>query len=280
MATKLDRILEWVESLLEKKAGVSDVTVQQSVDQPQQESVSDTNIDSDSNSESIDNQTSIDNVSDNVETSNQQSDQAQQTEQQQDPYSSQEDFDKEYDELLKAFWWDPTKQEESQQETVQQPNVAIEQQENSNQNFKELYEQELQKRLDYEWEQQNLLWQVNYLKSSLEKEGNKYWELMDKNKELEKELRTVNSRSIPEQFVPLSQTYNLWQETKIPAHKWRAVKEALTIVENMTWVPASGYYDQIIQAETHDIPEVNDKSSTVNKIDNGNKNGSQGFILL
>ena len=102
---------------------------------------------------------------------------------------------------------------------------------------------------------------------------------MDKIKGLEAQIRTVSANSIPENFVPLTQTYNLWQETKIPAHKWRAVKEALTIVENMTGVPASDYYNQIIKNESPDIPEVNDNSSTTSKLQQ-NKQFTNGFVML
>lgn len=266
MATKLDKILEWVESLLQTKAGVSDVAVQQPVDQPQQNTVS---VETDP---VVDEQVDNTEVEESIES---------QPEVQQEAPVEQDNFEEEFAQLVNMFSNQETQTNAEQTQPVEEETkIDFSGSNTPDKDYQKLYEEELQKRMDFEWEKRDLSWQVNYLKSSLDKEGEKYWELMDKFKSMENELRTVSSRTIPENFVPLAQTYNLWQETNIPAHKWRAVKEALTIVENMTWVPASEYYNQIIQAENHDIPEVNDTSSTISKVWNNDKKSPWWFILL
>lgn len=59
----------------------------------------------------------------------------------------------------------------------------------------------------------------------------------------------------------------LWQETNTPAHKWRAVKDALTLVENMTGVSADEYYSNILRSENKDIPGNNERSSITDTVE-------------
>jgi hypothetical protein len=86
---------------------------------------------------------------------------------------------------------------------------------------------------------------------------------------------------MPDQIAPLWQSYLLWEETKTPTHKWRAIKDALTLVENMTWVSAEDYYWTILRAENKDIPEVNDKASITSTSQNINGQPKWwGFLML
>lgn len=268
--SKIDRILEWVESLITTQAGAND----SNIDLPQQDNNSMTTVSEPivNDNEVIEQQVatvdtnSSQEVWEQVDNNSQTEQQPEQSTEQAD--EKEEDFDKIYEELMNSF---APKQPEPTTQEVDEPVENV--------NYKELYEQERQKNYLLEWEKKELTWQANYFKNSLDKEWEKQRELMDKIKGLEAQIRTVSANSIPENFVPLTQTYNLWQETKIPAHKWRAVKEALTIVENMTGVPASDYYNQIIKNESPDIPEVNDNSSTTSKLQQ-NKQFTNGFVML
>ena len=116
--------------------------------------------------------------------------------------------------------------------------------------------------------------------SMLEKEGDKYYWTIDKQKELEAELRSAKAAQMPEQIAPLWQSYLLWEETKTPTHKWRAIKDALTLVENMTWVSAEDYYWTILRAENKDVPEVNDKSPVTSTVQNLNWQKQSPFMSL
>ena len=142
--------------------------------------------------------------------------------------------------------------------------------EEENQNYKKMFDQEVERRVAAEGEARNAAAEAKYRETMLEKEGDKYYSNIDKQKELEAELRIANAAKMPDQIAPLWQSYLLWEETKTPTHKWRAIKDALTLVENMTWVSAEEYYWSILRAENKDIPEVNDKASITSTSQNIN----------
>lgn len=276
--SKIDRILEWVESIISKQAGTNDSNIDLS--QQDNNSITTVSDNTENDNEVIENNEWV--ATEEVEQPQQeqqviveQTTPIQDTTVEESSTQQWDDFESIYNELMSSL----QKKEDTQQNNVDNSSSVNTNQEVDTTNYKELYEQERQKNLLLEWEKKDLTWQATYFKNSLDKEWEKQRELMDKIKDLEAELRTVNAKSIPEQFVPLTQTYNLRQETKIPAHKWRAVKEALTVVENLTWVPASDYYNQIIKNESPDIPEVNDHSSTTSKLQQ-NKQFSNGFVML
>ena len=169
-------------------------------------------------------------------------------------------FDKDFAELAALVGYDPNGQKTEQAAAESSPvNEPLSDEEN--QNYKKLYDQEVERRIAAEGEARNATAEVKYRKNMLEKEGDKYYSNIDKQKELEAELRIANAARMPDQIAPLWQSYLLWEETKTPTHKRRAIKDALTLVENMTWVSAEDYYWNILRAENKDIPEVNDKSS-------------------
>lgn len=170
-------------------------------------------------------------------------------------------FDKDFAELAALVGYDVNSTTKT--EPAEQPASPVDEplSEEENQNFKKLYDQEVERRLAAEGEARNAAAEAKYRKTTLEKEGDKYYSNIDKQKELEAELRIANAAKMPEQIAPLWQSYLLWEETKTPTHKRRAIKDALTLVENMTWVSAEDYYWTILRAENKDIPEVTDKSS-------------------
>lgn len=193
--------------------------------------------------------------------------------------TSSDTFDKDFEELAAMVGYDVNKQEptaEQQSDPVDEPLS-----EEENQNYKKLLDQEVERRIAAEGEARNAAAEAKYRKNMLEKEGDKYYSNIDKQKELEAELRVANAAKMPDQIAPLWQSYLLWEETKTPTHKWRAIKDALTLVENMTWVSAEEYYWNILRAENKDIPEVNDKSSITSTSQNINGQPSgYGWLML
>lgn len=183
-----------------------------------------------------------------------------------------DDFAKEFQELANMF------------ETPKAQDVPVEQvpEETDKRNFKKMYEEELERRIAIEEESRKAAAETQYLRTMLEKEGDKYYSNIDKQKELEAELRIARSSQMPDQIAPLWQSYLLREETKTPTHKWRAVKDALSLVESMTGVSAEDYYANILRTENPDIPEVRDRSSVTNTVQNINGQPKQkpGLFML
>jgi len=192
-------------------------------------------------------------------------------------------FEKDFAELAAMVGYDVNSQnqQESNKAELQSDPVDEPLSEEENQNYKKMFDQEVERRLVAEGEARNAAAEAKYRKTMLEKEGDKYYSNIDKQKELEAELRVARAAQMPDQIAPLWQSYLLWEETKTPTHKWRAIKDALTLVENMTWVSAEDYYWTILRAENKDIPEVSDKSSITSTSQNinGQPNWS-GFLML
>ena len=191
-------------------------------------------------------------------------------------------FDKDFAELAALVGYDVNAQADTKTEDKPaEPNPVDEPlTEEENQNYKKMFDQEVERRVAAEGEARNAVAEAKYRKTMLEKEGDKYYSNIDKQKELEAELRVARAAQMPDQIAPLWQSYLLWEETKTPTHKWRAIKDALTLVENMTWVSAEDYYWTILRAENKDVPEVNDKSSITSTVQNLNGQPPKSFITL
>lgn len=191
-------------------------------------------------------------------------------------------FDKDFAELAALVGYDVNaKADTKTEEAPAEPNPVDEPlTEEENQNYKKLYDQEVERRVAAEGEARNAVAESKYRKTMLEKEGDKYYWTIDKQKELEAELRVARAAQMPDQIAPLWQSYLLWEETKTPTHKWRAIKDALTLVENMTWVSAEDYYWTILRAENKDVPEVNDKSPVTSTVQNLNWQKQTPFMSL
>lgn len=191
-------------------------------------------------------------------------------------------FDKDFAELAALVGYDPNVKSESKSEDAEQHPDPVDEPltEEENQNYKKMFDQEVERRVAAEGEARNAAAEAKYRKTMLEKEGDKYYWTIDKQKELEAELRSARAAQMPEQIAPLWQSYLLWEETKIPTHKRRAIKDALTLVENMTWVSAEDYYWAILRAESKDVPEVNDKASITSTAQNMNGQNKASFIML
>ena len=188
-------------------------------------------------------------------------------------------FEKDFAELAAMVGYDinqPQAEAAAESDPVDEPLPT----EEENQNYKKLLDQEVERRITAEGEARNAAAEAKYRKTMLEKEGDKYYSNIDKQKELEAELRIANASKMPDQIAPLWQSYLLWEETKTPTHKWRAIKDALTLVENMTWVSAEEYYWTILRAENKDIPEVTDKSSITSTTQNISGQSKPGYLML
>ena len=200
-----------------------------------------------------------------------------------DPSQQESDsFDKDFAELAALVGYDVNaKQEQKPEEAELKPDPVDEPlTKEENQNYKKMFDQEVERRVAAEGEARNAVAEAKYRKTMLEKEGDKYYWTIDKQKELEAELRSAKAAQMPEQIAPLWQSYLLWEETKTPTHKWRAIKDALTLVENMTCVSAEDYYWAILRAESKDIPEVNDKASITSTAQNMNGQNKAPFMML
>lgn len=193
-----------------------------------------------------------------------------------------DNFDKEFAELAALVGYDPNAKYEDESEKDAPKSVPVDEPLTSeeNQNYKKMFDQEVERRIAAEGEARNATAEAKYRKTMLEKEGDKRYADIDKQKELEAELRSARAAQMPEQIAPLWQSYLLWEETKTPMHKRRAIKDALTLVENMTWVSAEDYYWAILRTENKDIPEVNDKAPITSTAQNINGQNKSSFIML
>lgn len=240
--TKLDRVLELLEAQASNMQGTVDMTnTSESV--AQVPSTIENTVSETVEQETDNNQNEVDEVLEQNES---------------------DSFEKSFNELASMFSTQQPQVVEEESVSVDSSNIEME-------NYKKLYEQEIEKRIALESEARQTATEVAYLKNMLDKEWEKYYSNIDKQKELEAELRIANASKMPEQISPLWQSYLLWQETNTPAHKRRAVRDALTLVENMTWISANDYYWTIIKAENKDIPDISDKSSYTSTVDVNSK---------
>ena len=278
--TKLDRVLEILESQVSQTQAAegteptSEPTVQTAT--TNETTVSDTEVPAVTSTE-VDNGT--EQVTDlNVDQLPEKSDNATEA-----PSQTESDsFDKDFAELAALVGYDVNSKEwQESEKTEPQPDPVDEPlTEEENQNYKKMFDQEVERRVAAEGEARNAVAEAKYRKTMLEKEGDKYYWTIDKQKELEAELRVARAAQMPEEIAPLWQSYLLWQETKTPTHKWRAIKDALTLVEAMTWVSAEDYYWTILRAENKDVPEVTDKSPVTSTVQNLNWQKQTPFMSL
>lgn len=271
--TKMDRVLELLESRLPELAGASDMvqeTAPVDVAPQMNEAVTSEasmilNAWMDTVSvpvEQAEENTSVDSSITGQDTTQSQSD----------------DFENQFKELSAMFSTPATKVEEAVQPQSVEPEVQSSPVEDID--YKSMYEKELERRIELEWENRNANTELKFLKNTLDREGDKSSWMIDKMKELEAELRVANAARTPEQIAPLGQSYLLREETKAPNHKWRAVRDALTLVENLTGISAEDYYSSILRSESPDIPEVKDKSSVTNTVQNVNGSNKKWGLFM
>ena len=275
--TKLDRVLEILEQQVSTQQATegteptSEPTAQMAT--TNETAVSDTEVPAVTTTEGTDQVTDL-----NVDQLPEKSDNATES-----PAQTESDsFDKDFAELAALVGYDVNAKPETKPEDVEpQPDPVDEPlTEEENQNYKKMFDQEVERRVAAEGEARNAVAEAKYRKTMLEKEGDKYYSNIDKQKELEAELRVARAAQMPDQIAPLWQSYLLWEETKTPTHKRRAIKDALTLVENMTWVSAEDYYWTILRAENKDVPEVNDKAPTTSTVQNLNWQKQTPFMSL
>lgn len=128
--------------------------------------------------------------------------------------------------------------------------------EEEQENYRKLYESEVSKRIEIQWKNSELEALVKYQQSMLDKQGDKQLNIIDKQKEMEVELRRAQAAQTPEEIIPLSQSYQIYQENKTPIHKYRLINQALDLVQKVTWVSAEDYLQQIFLTENKDIPNI------------------------
>lgn len=115
-----------------------------------------------------------------------------------------DDFDAQFAELEALLKGDDTVSQATEaqvpvdQESDQQPKVDI----NEN-NYQELFDKEVERRVALEGEARQATAEAKYRKAMFEKEGDKYYSHIDKQKELEAELRIAQSATMPEDIAPL-----------------------------------------------------------------------------
>lgn len=73
----------------------------------------------------------------------------------------------------------------------------------NDQNYQQLFDQEVERRIALEGEARQAAAEAKYRKNMFEKEGDKYYSHIDKQKELEAELRIAQAAAMPEQIAPL-----------------------------------------------------------------------------
>lgn len=168
------------------------------------------------------------------------------------------DFDraKAFDEI-EALLKEPVKVTQKEEQEPE-PEPTPEEQEN----FRKKYEEEVQRRVALQWEKAELEAMVKYQQNMLDKQGDKQLTIIDKQKEMEIELRRAQAAQAPEEVAPLCQSYSLFQESWTPAHKYRLINQALELVQKVTWVSAEDYMQKIILAENKDIPNIEGVTTT------------------
>jgi hypothetical protein len=113
-------------------------------------------------------------------------------------------FDKDFAELAAMVGYDVSSKSEQESEAAQQPDPVDEPlSDEENQNYKKMFDQEVERRVAAEGEARNAAAEAKYRKTMLEKEGDKYYSNIDKQKELEAELRVANASKMPDQIAPL-----------------------------------------------------------------------------
>ena len=113
-------------------------------------------------------------------------------------------FEKDFAELAAMVGYDintnqPQAEAAAESDPVDEPLPT----EEENQNYKKLLDQEVERRITAEGEARNAAAEAKYRKTMLEKEGDKYYSNIDKQKELEAELRIANAARMPDQIAPL-----------------------------------------------------------------------------
>lgn len=190
-----------------------------------------------------------------------------------------DDFDKQFAELEALLKEDQAPAVSDPVDAGEEPKKEEPLTEEQDQNFKKLHDAEIERRIAAEGEARQAAAEAKYRKNMFEKEGEKKYENIDKQKELEAELRIAKAAATPEAIAPLWQSYLVWKESGTPVHKYRAIKDALSLVEEMTWVSSMGYYEAILRAENKDIPWVDDTVPTTSKTQTQDKIGKIPMFL-
>lgn len=161
---------------------------------------------------------------------------------------------KEIDELLKEPVHVSPKAEEPKEE---EPLTEKEQE-----NYKKLYEEELNKRIEISGRNSELEATVKYQQTLLDKQSDRQLTIIDKQKDMEAELRRAQSAATPEEITHLVQSYSIYKENPKELHMLRYVHGLLEEAQRVTNVSAEGYYNDIFLSLNKDVPNPEGGSPT------------------
>lgn len=114
-----------------------------------------------------------------------------------------DDFDKQFAELEALLSADQAPAQSNPVDSGQEPEKEEPLTDEQNQNFKKLHDSEIERRIAAEGEARQAAAEAKYRKTMFEKEGDKYYSNIDKQKELEAELRLAKAAATPEAIAPL-----------------------------------------------------------------------------
>ena len=198
--TKLDRVLELLEAQAQEKAVATDTLGNEGMEQPTSEPTAQIPTTNETTTSEVEAPAQADAGQVTMD-SNPEDLPEKSTEAEVNQTENSDTFDKDFEELAAMVGYDVNKQEptaELQSDPVDEPLT-----EEENQNYKKMFDQEVERRIAAEGEARNAAAEAKYRKNMLEKEGDKYYSNIDKQKELEAELRVANAAKMPDQIAPL-----------------------------------------------------------------------------
>ena len=113
---------------------------------------------------------------------------------------------------------------------------------------------EISKRIELQSKNAELEAMVRYQQNLIDKQSDKQFGYIDRQKELESELRRLQGNSVPEGLSKIAECFSLYNEHKTPLHKWALVNEMLGFLQNMSGVSGEDYLQKMFSAEYKDIP--------------------------
>lgn len=113
---------------------------------------------------------------------------------------------------------------------------------------------EISKRIEVQSKNAELEAMVRYQQNLIDKQSDKQFGYIDKQKELESELRRLQGNSIPEGLSKIAECFSLYNEHKTPLHKRALVNEMLGFLQNMSGVSGEDYLQKMFSAEYKDVP--------------------------
>lgn len=149
--------------------------------------------------------------------------------------------------------------------------------EKEQENYKKLYEDELNKRIEISGRNSELEATVKYQQTLLDKQSDRQLTIIDKQKDMEAELRRAQSAATPEEITHLVQSYSIYKENPKELHMLRYAHALLEEAQRVTNVSAEGYYNDIFLSLNKDVPNPEGGSSVESKQEQPAKRIPFGF---